>query len=154
MRNRPLLSTANLSDATPSPPAPLPQGGEGSETLNSCPLPFGGEGVRQPTDGWGLLGHRIMQLTARKCAIWLWLAVLPWQAFGQSIVKQGAPVRRGNAWTETYEWNAPAHEATRTHQEHCRQHRAEQELSAFNHIPSPQNRDFPICRQLHNRVTG
>jgi hypothetical protein len=51
-----------------------------------------------------------MQLTARKCAIWLWLAALPWQAFGQSIVKRGAPVRHGNAWTETYEWTAAARE--------------------------------------------
>jgi hypothetical protein len=38
---------------------------------------------------------------------------LPWQAFGQSIVKRGAPVRHGNAWTETYEWNSPAREGGR-----------------------------------------
>ena len=44
-------------------------------------------------------------------AIWLWLAALPLQALGQSIVKQGTPVRHGNAsWTETYEWTAPARE--------------------------------------------
>ena len=44
-------------------------------------------------------------------ATWLWLAALPLQALGQSIVKQGTPVRHGNAsWTETYEWTAPARE--------------------------------------------
>jgi DUF4097 and DUF4098 domain-containing protein YvlB len=43
-------------------------------------------------------------------AIWFWLAALPLQALGQSIVKQGTPVRHGNAWTETYEWTAPARE--------------------------------------------
>jgi DUF4097 and DUF4098 domain-containing protein YvlB len=44
-------------------------------------------------------------------AIWLWLAALPLPALGQSIVKQGTPVRHGNAsWTETYEWTAPARE--------------------------------------------
>jgi len=45
-----------------------------------------------------------------QCAILVWLTALPWPAFSQSMVKQGAPVRRGNAWTETYEWNAPARE--------------------------------------------
>jgi hypothetical protein len=46
-----------------------------------------------------------------QCAIWLWLAALPLPALGQSIVKQGTPVRHGNAsWTETYEWTAPARE--------------------------------------------
>jgi hypothetical protein len=50
-----------------------------------------------------------MQLTARKCAIWFWLVALPWPALGQSVVKQGTPVRHGKAsWTETYELNAPA----------------------------------------------
>jgi DUF4097 and DUF4098 domain-containing protein YvlB len=45
-------------------------------------------------------------------AIWLGLAALPLQALGQSIVKQGTPVRHGNAsWTETYEWTAPARES-------------------------------------------
>jgi hypothetical protein len=48
---------------------------------------------------------RLLQL-----ALGLGLAALPWQAFGQSIVKQGVPVRHGNAWTETYEWTAPARE--------------------------------------------
>jgi hypothetical protein len=44
-------------------------------------------------------------------ALGLGLAALPWQAFGQCIVKQGTPVRHGNAsWTETYEWTAPARE--------------------------------------------
>jgi DUF4097 and DUF4098 domain-containing protein YvlB len=44
-------------------------------------------------------------------AIWLWLAALPLQALGQSIVKRGTPVRHGKAsWTETYEWTAPARE--------------------------------------------
>jgi DUF4097 and DUF4098 domain-containing protein YvlB len=44
-------------------------------------------------------------------ALWLWLAALPLQALGQSIVKRGTPVRHGNAsWTETYEWTAPARE--------------------------------------------
>jgi hypothetical protein len=54
-----------------------------------------------------------MQLSARKCAIWLWLAALPWQALGQTTitVKRGNPVRQGSAsWTETYEWNSPARE--------------------------------------------
>jgi hypothetical protein len=52
-----------------------------------------------------------MQLTARKCAIWFWLAALPWPALGQTIVKQGVPVRQGKAtWTETYEWTAPVRE--------------------------------------------
>jgi len=43
-------------------------------------------------------------------ALGLGLLALPWQAFGQAIVKQGTPVRHGNAWTETYEWTAPARE--------------------------------------------
>jgi DUF4097 and DUF4098 domain-containing protein YvlB len=44
-------------------------------------------------------------------ALWLWLAALPLQALDQSIVKRGTPVRHGNAaWTETYEWTAPARE--------------------------------------------
>jgi len=44
-------------------------------------------------------------------ALGLGLAALPWQGFGQCIVKQGTPVRHGNAsWTETYEWTAPARE--------------------------------------------
>ena len=43
-------------------------------------------------------------------AIVLWLVALPWPALCQSIMKQGAPVRHGNAWTETYEWNAPTRE--------------------------------------------
>jgi hypothetical protein len=42
-------------------------------------------------------------------ATWFWLAALPLQALGQSIVKQSTPVRHGNAaWTQTYEWTAPA----------------------------------------------
>jgi len=45
-----------------------------------------------------------------QCIIGFWLAALPWPALGQSIMKQGTPVRHGNAWTETYEWNAPARE--------------------------------------------
>ena len=44
------------------------------------------------------------------CIIGFWLTALPWPAFGQSIIKQGTPVRRGNAWTETYEWTAPVRE--------------------------------------------
>jgi len=57
-----LLSAAEVSDRTPSPLVPLPQGGERRETPNSCPRPFGGEGVRQPTDGVReFLRHRIMQ---------------------------------------------------------------------------------------------
>jgi hypothetical protein len=48
---------------------------------------------------------RLLQL-----ALGLGLAALPWQAFGQCIVKQGAPARHGNAWTETYAWTAPARE--------------------------------------------
>jgi hypothetical protein len=44
-------------------------------------------------------------------AIWLWLAALPLQAFDQSIVRRGTPVRGGNAsWTETYVWTGPARE--------------------------------------------
>jgi DUF4097 and DUF4098 domain-containing protein YvlB len=45
-----------------------------------------------------------------QCAIWVWLAALPLQALDQSIVKQGAPLRHGNAWTKTYEWTVPARE--------------------------------------------
>jgi ABC-type glutathione transport system ATPase component len=57
-----LLNTANVTDTTPSPPAPLPQGDEGSETLKSRPLPFGG---RVGAQRWvrGLFSHRIMQLS-------------------------------------------------------------------------------------------
>jgi hypothetical protein len=55
--------------------------------------------------------NRMRNRRLLKPAIWFWLAALPWQAFGQIIVKRGAPVRHGNAaWTETYEWNAPARE--------------------------------------------
>ena len=43
-------------------------------------------------------------------ALWLWLAALPLQALGQSIMKRGTPVRHGGSWTETYEWTAPARE--------------------------------------------
>lgn len=43
-------------------------------------------------------------------AIWLWLVALPVQAFGQSVVRRGTPVLQGAAWTESYEWNAPARE--------------------------------------------
>ncbi len=44
-------------------------------------------------------------------AIWLWLAALPLQAFGQAVVKRDTPVRRRNVpWTETYERSAPARE--------------------------------------------
>ena len=76
------------------------------------PSPLWGEGVPIRSGRVrGLLGHRITHLTARKCAIWFWLAALPWPALAQSIVKQGTPVRHGNAcWTETYEWSAPARE--------------------------------------------
>jgi beta-mannosidase len=44
LNSRCLLSLAKWLDITPSPPAPLPQRGEGRETLDSCPLPLGGEG--------------------------------------------------------------------------------------------------------------
>jgi hypothetical protein len=54
--------------------------------------------------------NRIISRRVLRSAAWLWLAALPWHAFGQSIAKRGAPVRHGNAWTETYEWNAPARE--------------------------------------------
>jgi DUF4097 and DUF4098 domain-containing protein YvlB len=44
-------------------------------------------------------------------AIGLWLAVLPWQALGQSMVRRSVPVRQGNSsWTEIYAWNTPARE--------------------------------------------
>jgi DUF4097 and DUF4098 domain-containing protein YvlB len=44
-------------------------------------------------------------------AAWFWLVALPWQALGQSVVKQGTLEHHGNgSWTETYEWNAPARE--------------------------------------------
>ena len=58
-------------------------------------------------DSYNLMGNkRLFQ-----CAIWFWLAALPWPAFSQSSVKQGVPVRHGNAsWTETYELNAPVRE--------------------------------------------
>ena len=49
--------------------------------------------------------RRILQF-----AIVLGLAALPWPALCQSIMRQGTPVRHGNAWTETYEWNAPVRE--------------------------------------------
>jgi hypothetical protein len=54
--------------------------------------------------------NRIISRRVLRSAAWLWLAVLPWQAFAQSIVKRGAPVRHGNAWTETYEWTDAARE--------------------------------------------
>jgi len=53
----------------------------------------------------GMRYKRLLQF-----ALGLGLAAMPWQAFGQSIAKPGAPVRHGNAWTETYEWTAPARE--------------------------------------------
>jgi DUF4097 and DUF4098 domain-containing protein YvlB len=37
-------------------------------------------------------------------------AALPWPALAQLNEQRGAPVRRGNAWTETYTWTAPARE--------------------------------------------
>jgi DUF4097 and DUF4098 domain-containing protein YvlB len=49
--------------------------------------------------------RRLLQSVA-----WFWLAALPWQALGQSVVKQGTLERHGKAWTETYEWNAPTRE--------------------------------------------
>ena len=51
-----LLNTANLSDTTPSPPAPLPLGGEG--------------GVQRRVRG--LLNHRIMQLSGSSQGAPLW----------------------------------------------------------------------------------
>jgi hypothetical protein len=55
--------------------------------------------------------NRMRNKRLLQSALWLGLAALPWQALGQSIVKQGAPVRHGNAsWTETYEWTAPVRE--------------------------------------------
>jgi hypothetical protein len=49
--------------------------------------------------------RRILQF-----AIVLWLVAVPWPALCQSIMKQGTPARRGDAWTQTYEWNSPARE--------------------------------------------
>jgi hypothetical protein len=37
-------------------------------------------------------------------------AALPWPALGQLNEQRGEPVRRGNVWTETYTWTAPARE--------------------------------------------
>ena len=55
--------------------------------------------------------NRMRNRRLLQSAIWFWLAALPLQALGQSIVKRSTPVRRGNAsWIETYEWNAPARE--------------------------------------------
>ena len=60
-------------------------------------------------DSYNLMGNRrLLQWAIAVC-----LTAAPWAAFGQSNVKQGAPVRRGNAWTETYEWNAPVREGGR-----------------------------------------
>jgi competence protein ComEC len=64
-----------------TPPAvhPLPQGGEGSETSNSCPLPLGGEGVPIRSGRVrGLLGHLIMQFSVggRTYVFWLSMATL------------------------------------------------------------------------------
>ena len=39
-----------------------------------------------------------------------WLAALPWPALCQLSEKRSPPVRHGNAWTEAYEWSAPARE--------------------------------------------
>ena len=47
------------------------------------------------------------------CAIGFWLVALPWPALAQATitVKRGNPVGQGGgAWTETFEWNAPARE--------------------------------------------
>jgi hypothetical protein len=47
-------------------------------------------------------------------AIGLCLAAsLPWPALGQLNEQRGTPVRRGNVWTETYTWTAPAREGGR-----------------------------------------
>jgi len=99
MRKRLLLNIANIRGTTPSPPAPLPQGGGGRP-------PAGGR-VK------GLLGLRDPALSPAKFAILFCLAALPWPVFGQSVVRQGLPVRHGNAWTETYEWSAPVREGGR-----------------------------------------
>jgi DUF4097 and DUF4098 domain-containing protein YvlB len=49
-----------------------------------------------------------------RCAFGICLAaVLPWPAFGQLSEQRGSPVRKGNAWTETYTWTAPAREGGR-----------------------------------------
>ena len=40
-------------------------------------------------------------------------AALPWPALGQLNEQRGTPVRRGNVWTETYTWTAPAREGGR-----------------------------------------
>ncbi|SPE27077.1 hypothetical protein SBA2_320038 [Acidobacteriia bacterium SbA2] len=43
------MRIAEISDNTPdpSPPAPLPQGGEGRNNPSLCPRPLGGEGGAQ-----------------------------------------------------------------------------------------------------------
>ena len=49
-----------MSDMTPSPPAPLPQRGEGGDELSSCPRPFGGEGGAERRVR-GFMCHPIVQ---------------------------------------------------------------------------------------------
>jgi len=57
--------------------------------------------------------NRMRNRLLLQCAIGLWLAALPLPALGQLSQQRGTPVRRGNAWTETYTWTAPARQGGR-----------------------------------------
>ena len=46
----------------------------------------------------------------RSLLLFCLVAALPWPALGQINEQRGAPVRRGNAWTQTHTWTAPARE--------------------------------------------